>query len=65
MTDKEELRQKLRDKITAGQLQRSSKQKKEYVVEKSLKKMGIDKEKLEKDMQAVKNQGGLSVNLNK
>ena len=28
MTDKEELRQKLRDKITAGQLQRSSKQKK-------------------------------------
>ncbi len=60
--NREKLRQKLRAKIGESRISRSSKQSKEKVLDKELKKMGLDKEKLKADISAVKKQGGLTLN---
>lgn len=63
--ERKELRLRLKSKIEEGRITRSSKKTKEMIFDKSLKKMGIEKEKLIEDMKAVKKEGGLSINLNK
>lgn len=63
--NREKLRQKLRAKIGEGRISRSSKQSKEKVLESTLKKMGLDKDKLKADIAALKKQGGLTINLSK
>jgi len=63
--DREELKKRLKARIEEGKISRSSKLAKQDILDKTLKNMGIDKEKLEKDMKEVKKQGGLTINLNK
>jgi hypothetical protein len=63
--DREELKKRLKARIEEGKISRSSKLAKQDILDKTLKNMGIDKEKLEKDMEEVKKQGGLTINLNK
>ena len=58
MNRQQELRNKLRAKIGEKRISRSSKQSKEKVLEKTLKKVGIDKDKLKADIEALKKQGG-------
>jgi hypothetical protein len=62
---RKKLRQELRYKISEGQISRSNKQNKELILEKNLKKMGLDKDKLKADIEAVNKQGGLTLNLSK
>jgi hypothetical protein len=62
-THKNNLRTLLRSKLEERKIQRSSKKTKEHVLEKTLKKIGIDKEQLKKDLELVKKQGGLQVKL--
>jgi len=64
-TGRNELKNKLRAKLEERKINRSTKETKEKILTKTLKKMNIDKEKLKKDMEEVKKQGGLSFNLNK
>jgi len=63
--EREELKKRLKARIEEGKISRSSKLAKQDILDKTLKNMGIDKEKLEKDMEEVKKQGGLTINLNK
>lgn len=63
--DREELKKRLKARIEEGKISRSSKLVKQDILDKTLKNMGIDKEKLKKDMEEVKKQGGLTINLNK
>jgi hypothetical protein len=63
--ERKELRLRLKEKIQEGKITRSSKKTKEQILDKTLKKMGIEKDKLIEDMTAVKKEGGLSINLNK
>jgi len=58
-----ELRNMLRAKIGEKRIQRSSKQNRENILDKTLKDIGIDKEKFKKDLEEVKKQGGLEMNL--
>ena len=44
-------------------IQRSSKKQKEAVLDQILKKIGIDKEKFKADLEAVRKQGGLEINM--
>lgn len=60
-----ELRKKLKERIYEAKLKRSNKQTKEDVVDRTLKTMGVDKEKLKKDLEELKKVGGLSIDLNK
>jgi len=46
------------------QLKRSSKVCRESVFSKTLKDIGIDKDKLKKDLEEIKKQGGLEIKLN-
>ena len=62
---RDELRAKLRAKIGEDRIKRSSKRQKDEILKTTLKDMGIDKEKMQKDMEAVKKQGGFSMTLNK
>lgn len=62
-SQREKLREKLRAKIGEVRIARSSKTNKEKVLERNLAKVGIDKEKLKADLEALKKQGGLSINL--
>jgi hypothetical protein len=64
-TNRKELKAKLRLKLEEGKIMRSSKQTKQQIFDKTLKSMDIDTEKLRKDMEELKKQGGLSINLNK
>lgn len=64
-TNRNELKAKLRLKLEEGKIMRSSKQTKQQIFDKTLKSMDIDTEKLRKDMEELKKQGGLSINLNK
>lgn len=57
---REELRKKLHSKLSDKKIGRFSKEKKEIMLSKSLKKDGIDKEKLKKDIEALKKQGGFT-----
>jgi hypothetical protein len=63
--EREELKKRLKARIEEGKISRSSKLAKQDILDKTLKNMGIDKEKLEKDMEEVRKQGGFSINLNK
>tara|TARA_B110000971_G_C19577249_1_gene305734 strand:+ start:180 stop:386 length:207 start_codon:yes stop_codon:yes gene_type:complete len=65
VTNKSELRDKLKSKLEEQKITRSSKFSKEIILKESLKKMGIDRDKLKKDMIEVNKKGGLSFNLNK
>jgi hypothetical protein len=58
-----ELRNMLRAKIGEKRIKRSSKQNRENILDKTLKDIGIDKEKFKKDLEEVKKQGGLEMNL--
>jgi len=58
-----ELRNMLRAKIGEKRIQRSSKQNRENILDKTLKDIGNDKEKFKKDLEEVKKQGGLEMNL--
>lgn len=61
--NREELKQNLRAKIQEKQIYRSSKNKKDKVLGETLSSMGIDKEKLKKDLEELKKQGGLSFDI--
>jgi ribosomal protein S4 len=56
-----ELRAKLKEKIALQRITRSTKEQKEHTLDRTLKRMGIDKDKLKADLEAVKKQGGLSI----
>ncbi len=62
-TRKKELRELLCAKIGEKRISRCSKQQKEAVLTQSLKKIGIDKDKFKADLEAVRNQGGLEINM--
>jgi hypothetical protein len=62
---RDELRAKLRAKIGEDRIKRSSKKQKDEILKTTLKDMGIDKEQMQKDMEAVKKQGGFTMTLNK
>ena len=61
---RQELKNMLKAKIGEKRIQRSNKEQKEKVLEKTLKNIGIDKEKFNKDLEAFKKQGGLKINMN-
>lgn len=61
---KQELRNMLKAKIGEKRIQRSTKDHKEQVLDKTLKNIGIDKEKFKKDLEELKKQGGLKVDMN-
>lgn len=61
--NKQELKAMLKAKIGEKKIQRSSKEKKEHVLDKTLKDIGIDKEKFKNDLEAIKKQGGLQINM--
>ena len=60
MDTKTKLRDSLKSKIAEKRLNRSSNVCRDNLMDKNFKKMGIDKEKFQADLEAVKNQGGLS-----
>ena len=60
-----ELRQKLRAKIDESKIKRSTKQCREKVLEQTMGSMGLDRQKLMADLEAIKKQGGLTVSLKK
>ena len=59
-----ELRQILRSKIEEKQISRGTKLHKEAILKSTLKKIGIDKDKLKEDIKNIKKQGGLEISLN-
>lgn len=61
--NREELKAMLKARIGEKKIQRSSKEKKENILEKTLKDIGIDKEKFKNDLEAIKKQGGLQISL--
>ena len=61
--NREQLRQKLRQKLGSAKLKRTNKKVREKMVEKGLKKEGVDLEKLKNDIEAVNKQGGLTIDL--
>lgn len=58
--ERNNLKSKLKMKISDQSLRRSSKIKKETLIDKNLKKLGVDKEKLKNDIEALKAQGGFT-----
>ena len=58
-----ELRNLCRSKRGELRIKRSSKRQKEDMLEKTLKQIGIDKEKFKADLEAVKKQGGFEINM--
>jgi hypothetical protein len=54
------LKNNLKNKIEEQKLKRSSNIKKELIVDKNFKKLGIDKQKFKDDLEALKKQGGFS-----
>ena len=57
---KTKLRDSLKSKIAEKSLKRSSNVRRDNLIDKNFKKMGIDKDKFQADLEAVKKQGGLS-----
>lgn len=53
----------LKSKITEKQICRSGKDQREKVLEKTLGSLGIDKDKFKADLEAIKKQGGLEINM--
>ena len=64
-SSKEELRQKLREKIGEKKINRNKKQSKETILKNTLGKMGIDSVKLKEDLEKVNKEKGFSININK
>jgi hypothetical protein len=62
--NRELLRAKLRDKVEESRIERSNKNIKNKILHQTLKEMGIDRDKLTKDMEEVK-KVGLTINLTK
>jgi len=62
MPSREELRKKLKTKIEGKQIDRLDKKSRTKILDDSLKNMGIDKERLLKDIKEVNKQGGLEIN---
>ena len=60
---REKLRSKLRNKLGEKQINRSSKKCKEKILDKSMSTMGLDYKKLKEDLEAIKKQGGLTLNM--
>jgi hypothetical protein len=60
MDTKTNLRDSLKAKIMEKGLKRSSNVRREGIMDKNFKKMGIDKEKFNEDLEALKKQGGFS-----
>lgn len=63
---RKQLKNKLRDKLTAKKMQRCTNKQRDEIITKSLETMGVDKEKFFKDMEAVKKAGGkLEIDMDK
>ena len=62
---RDKLRAKLRAKLGEKKIDRSSKYAKEAIIDDNLKKIGIDKDKFKADLEAVRKQGGLEINIKK
>ena len=60
---RKELSNLLKSKLGEKRINRSSKLNKELILDKTLKNLGIEKEKFKADLEAVKKQGGLEINL--
>ena len=65
MADIKQLSDLLKAKIAEKRISRSSKVQKEIVLDQTLKKLGIEKDKFKADLEAVRKQGGLEINLKK
>lgn len=63
MSGREALLNKLREKIGEKGISRNTKKNKEKILDKGLKDLGIDKEKFKEDLEKIKKQGGLEINL--
>ncbi len=60
---RKELSNLLKSKLGEKRIDRSSKLNKELILDKTLKNLGIEKDKFKADLEAVKKQGGLEINL--
>lgn len=58
-------KRRIRAIIEEKRIQRCSKIQKDKILDDSLKKIGIDKKKLQEDLEAVKKQGGFELTLKK
>ena len=63
MSGREVLLNKLSEKIGEKGINRSTKKNKEKILEKGLKDLGIDQEKFKEDLEKIKKQSGLEINL--
>ncbi len=63
LAKRQELLAKLQAKIGQVRVCRSSKHNKERILEQTLSKVGLDKDKLKADIKALKKQGGLTINI--
>lgn len=61
--DKKELRERLRAKISEKKIDRFGKKQKEITLEKSLQDLNIDYKKFRNDLENVKKEGGLTLNI--
>jgi hypothetical protein len=60
---RKELSNLLKAKLSEKRINRSSKVQKEIILDKTLKKLGIEKDKFKADLEEVKKQGGLEINM--
>ncbi len=60
-----DLKQKLRDKIHSRSMERITVRVRNDILEKSLKTMGIDQDKLRSDLEAVNKMGGFTIDMKK
>jgi alcohol dehydrogenase class IV len=60
---RKELSNLLKSKLREKRINRTSKLNKELILDKTLKELGIEKDKFKADLEAVKKQGGLEINL--
>ena len=57
----EELREKLKDRLGEKRISRSGKLVRKAVFDKTMSDMGFDAEKFQQDLEAVKKQGGVTI----
>ncbi len=60
---KDNLKDKLKEKMQLLKLKRSTKRSRDTFVDNKLKNIGIDKDKLKNDMEQIKKQSGLKIDL--
>jgi hypothetical protein len=65
MTDnyREELKRKLKDKLFESQMERIPAKVRNNILEKSLKSIGIDKDKMKVDLDNLNRQGGFTMDI--